>query len=482
MRWWWSMVLSVVVVVAVQGTVLQCGRQCTCKDEKQSYKHEFTVDCDASTLVEATMTEELLDVSRDLTKIASPQALVSVKGGVSLNLNITLAFLQRWREFSMSHLDVNGASRVVFPHSVPTLKQKKSDHHFVGMKLTGVSVSEVPAGVFSGKLAAGLSLHNTSVGLLPAGLFRGVPSLYNLHILNSTVGMIEGPLSDAVLDTKVWRKVEEPVKVANSTVGLLSGGALHFKMEAYQRITLQEVSLGRVDSGAVQVEGGEVLVEQCVAARVEADAMLLGEKTRFQVKNNWFALQPHALTQLSCEQEGHRMYDNHFSVPHNNTVIPVSLTINQTAAPAGAEIEKELAERERLIAILSTVIHPTCIFYNLAPLPTPAPLLTSIFLTPAKIVQFVLIGLVVGLLIGCLIFLCYKCLSRRRRRQARCDQPLGQQPIVMTQITPEPIYEECLSPPPLPAFPCREECSTLRADNGIRKKTVENEYMIMDRS
>ncbi|MPC24172.1 hypothetical protein E2C01_017248 [Portunus trituberculatus] len=427
------------------------------------------------------MTEELLDVLEDLTSIASPGALVSVKGGASLTLNVTLAFLQRWREFSMCSLEVTGAARVVFPPSLSPTKERKIDQHYVGLKLTGVSASAVPAGLFSGKLAAGLLLNNTSVGLLPAGLFSGVPALHSLHIVNSTVGVMEGPLGNAMLHTKMWQEEEEPVKVVNSTVGLLSGGALHLKMERYQRATLQGLSLGRVASGAIQVEGGEMVMEKCAAARVEAAAILLAKKARLLLRDNWLALQPHALTQIPCSQEGHRMYDNHFFVLLNGTAIPVSLTTNQTAAPPGAQLKEEIAERERLTAILSTVIHPTCITSNLAPLPTLSPLPAWSLLTPTKMVEFVLIGLFVGLIMGGLILLCYKCYNRRRR-QPRCDEPLVVQPVVMSQIPQDPIYEECL-PPPLPALPppsCREECSASIVKNEFGKNTVENEYLVMD--
>lgn len=472
----WSAVASVVVVA--QGTVLQCGSHCTCRDEEKPYKHDFTVHCDASTLHQATMTEEVLDVKHSLSRVTSPQALVTVKGGASLNLNVSKAFLQRCRQFALCHLNVKGAGRVVFPPSVPPVKEKRVEHDYVGIELTDVSVNEVPSGVFSGKSAAGLTLRNTTVGLLPAGLFSSVPALHHFHIFDSTVGVMEGPLAGPVLNTKMWEREEEPVKVIRSTVGLLGTEALHLRMESHQSVVLQGVSLGRVDSGALQVQGGrEVVVEQCVAARVEAGAVLLqGRKTRLLLQDNWLALQPGALTQLPCGDNAHHMDNNLFTVLHNGVTTHVTLTTNQTAALPGAPPDEELAERERLTTILSTVIHPSCISFS--PLPTAAPQAAVSDLTTGKIVQFSVISLLVGLVLGGLLLHCYVRWSRRR--QSRTKQPASLQPVIMTQIPEDPIFRDHDSPPPVPPFPRLDvdDWTVSCAANGVGKST-EKQYEAM---
>ncbi|KAG0710947.1 hypothetical protein GWK47_002407 [Chionoecetes opilio] len=501
--------VMVVMVSVVAGTVLQCGVQCSCQEEKRQYDRDFRVICNASSLEEATLTEDLMTGASNYSHVSFPRGFVSVRGGPKLALTLTLAFVLRWRELAASSLDVSGAGRVIFPKDIPPFTPDKPlKHYYAGLVLTNVTyISEIPVNIFSGKKEAGLTLNTTTIGRLPPGLLNGTTFLHHLHLFHSTVGIMEGPLREPQIRTQTG-KINERVIISNSTLGLLSSQALNLKLQLDQKVILQGSSIARMDSEALQVDGGTVEMEHCTVAKMEVTALVLGKDTRFTLQDNWFAVKPGALTSVLCDGVSQDMLRNHYYVLYNATTAEhISLTPQnnehhkiqpQVTSLTSQDVTSEnsnITERQRLQAILSTVLHPSCLSHDLIPPPTTPP--PTIPTELWKLAVLACAGLIAGLLVSCITLLAYQRCQRRQRKQKLTSNNTT---VLMSQLHEEPIYSEPSEPPALPPFPaslCRpsDTCASLYGnqdscgdgtkglgclDAGERKGT-ENEYMMMIR-
>ncbi|XP_050698518.1 uncharacterized protein LOC126986416 [Eriocheir sinensis] len=450
-------VVVMVVVVGGEGVSLRCGVHCTC-ELTEKYEKDYKVRCNATMLQEVTVSESVFE-SVLLPGSGAPRLAaanftvyrthVLVEGSASLTLSFTAHFFTAWRQFSSCSLDVFGAASVVFPELAPHEHDNPLGHYFAGLGLANVTTREVPAALFSGKQSAGLRLRNSTVGRLPAGLLKGVPSLHYMEVINSTVGVLEGPLGDPALNTAPHiGKKPLPVLLTHSSVGLVNSGALRLRLGRDQTVLLEGVSLGRVEAWAVEVAGaGEVVMKHCTAARVERDALLLGWNTRLALMGNWLAVQPGALTRYPCDDDGqHRISGNHFKVLQHHAAF----------SPALQHAERHSGQRAaaRLAWRLATALHPTCVAANL---PAPAPQAPAPWsaISVEQMAAFGAVGAVIGAVVACLTIV----LHRQRCRRGRDTDANPPPPVLMSRLLaaqepepcdPDPIYEE---PRPMPSEP-----------------------------
>lgn len=301
----------------------------------------------------------------------------------------------------------------------------------------------MPAALFSGKQSAGLRLRNSTVGRLPAGLLKGLAFLHYIEVINSTVGVLEGPLGDHNLNTAPlvnWKA--QPVLLKHSAVGLVSGGALRLRLRRDQTVVMEGVSLGRVEAWAVEVAGGgEVVLRHCTVARMEPDALLLGGSTRLALTGSWLAVQPGALTRYPCDHDGqHRISGNHFTVLRHHAAF----------SPALQHAERH--KGQRAATRLATALHPTCVASNL---PTPAPEAPAPWsaISVEQMVAFGAVGVVIGIAVACLAIVVHRQHCRRGRDPFANPPP----PVLMSHLlparepepcNPDPIYEEPRHMPP----------------------------------
>lgn len=338
----------------------------------------------------------------------------------------------------------------------------------------------MPAAIFSGKRSAGLHLRNSTVGRLPAGLLNGVESLCYLEVINSTVGVLEGPLGDPALNTdpQNGRKLQ-PVLVKHSAVGLVNRGALRLSLQQDQTVMLEGVSLGRVEAWAVEVEGpGKVELKHCTLARMEPDALLLGRDTRLSLAGNWLAVQPGALTHYPCDDDGHhRISGNDFTVLQHHAAF----------SPALQHAERH--RRQRAAARLSTALHPTCVAANLPP-PAPQGPASWSAISVEQMLAFGAVGVVIGAVVACLAIVVYRQQCHRGRDPTVNQVP----PVLMSHLLgadtlprpcdPDPIYEEprCaarpLPSPPLGCSPDKAASCSSGQDGGRAAEATPNHYVM----
>ena len=74
----------------------------------------------------------VVSVMEEFGNVSLSRTSVSVKGGPSLTLNVTLDFLEQWRESRMCQLSVEGVGRVLFPPVIPHSKLKDVNHLYAG--------------------------------------------------------------------------------------------------------------------------------------------------------------------------------------------------------------------------------------------------------------------------------------------------------------------------------------------------------------
>lgn len=493
----WTILLALVPWAAMGVAVgvpeeLGCGRGCYCWLQNPAAR-EYRVICNETANQEVMLTEAVFEAAQEE---MAYKTYVRVEAVASLV--VKEGFIEQWRQYHSCALDIWSVNKLRLPETDPFLHtfHVKWKHVFAGVGLVNVSVDSLPAGLFSGKQSAGLRLTKCTVGRISSELLGNVKSLKYLEIRQSSVGLLEGPLGRKDLLVKGGTKSKYPVYVVSSTIGRVGRDALRLTATSKEDLVFHGVILGQVVAGAVNLFGrAKLVLDKCQVAYMPQLAITLHNKTSVAITNSTLVLERGSLSTLPCS-----FYQHHI---HSNQVLLLPQDGDDPDPRNHTEdLDQGTSTRQRLVEMLEIVLHPTCVEDNLPPW-LHRPSTTALPPYPEEIrdsslLKTGLYSFVGGSGIAIIMVLVLTCLLlRARRRRPITNQ--DNQVVVMSQLTPDTIYEDpaFLQAPPVPPPPTFQFSDSFPGKNGACSarddqdrddccavsrplmKAEENEYVVM---
>ncbi|XP_071544650.1 uncharacterized protein [Panulirus ornatus] len=497
---YWTIIVALVPWAAMGVAVgvpeeLGCGRGCYCWLQNPAAR-EYRVICNETANQEVMLTEAVFEAAQEE---MAYKTYVRVEAVASLV--VKEGFIEQWRQYHSCALDIWSVNKLWLPETAPFLHgfHAKWKHVFAGVGLVNVTVDSLPAGLFSGKQSAGLRLTKCYVGRISSELLGNVKSLKYLEIRQSSVGLLEGPLGRKDLLVKGGTKGKYPVYVVSSTIGQVGKGALRLTATSKEDLVFHEVILGQLAAGAVNLFGrAKLVLDRCQVADMPQLAITLHNKTSVAITNSTLVLQRGALSNLPCS-----FYQHHI---HSNQMLLLSEDGDHAPDPRNhtEDVDQVSSTRQRLVEMLEIVLHPTCVEDNLPPW-LHRPSTTSLPPYPeemrdSSLLKTGLYSFVGGSGIAIIMVFVLTCLLVRARRR-RPITSRDNQVVVMSQLTPDTIYEDPAflqaAPPPVPPPPTFQLSDTFPGKNGACSsgddqdrddcctvsrplmKAEENEYVLM---